>query len=912
MKINKKIIVMTQASVLFALVCFVFSGRSQKFDYATVRAQLAQAQSDLDAGRYADVIAVCEALLPRLDPVLNRADWYEAVWLHSRAQVSNGHAFKSVWFLAETLQKQHIDDSVTAKIAGLTGFACLYAGSFEQGLWFYEQNLTGLLRHHCKNGIGTAYMNLGYSLLGQGDYRAARQYFLTALPLLKVEGNAWNTSETLINLGDLSRYLMEFDSARAYYRRAVDVYPDNQYRLPSLLGWADADQGRYREALAHFRETCRAGNGGTEEARIMGYCADRLGDTLEANRQYRLALQSAEEADDSVRAYTYIGKSLLRRGQPQRALPVFQTALQCRFPDFQPSGWADNPNIGANSAFWPVELLRGKAQALLALGSKRSDYLHGALTAASLAVRALDSLRTGLRDETSGQDAVDYAYATYETGIQAALALDALEPGRGHDVTAYQLAESAKSVVLKNQLAEKELRRSLNLPDSLLWREKAALAAAAYWEAAGRADSLLAANRRLAKIRGDLAQQAPILQKIQTQVQNPGLQELQKALAPGELLLQYFWGDSMVVVFGLQQNALLTHSFRRDAAMEQSLEDFQAALADWRLPAATCAGRAAPLYERLCAPLLARAQGVQRLILVPDGPLWALPFEALTAAQEAPFLVEQYPLSYDWSGALWWQARTRGRTAWAFRSEYGGFAPQYPASAQYAATLGSTAPGDLPEARAAVGAAAASWGGRAWQGEGVDEDLFRREAGRYHLLHLAMHGQADRHDRTRTGLLFPDPKGGIQLLNSLEISQMDLRAELAVLSACNTNSGANYRGEGVMSLSRAFALAGCPAITANLWEVPSRETNDITADFLQLLRRGRSKDEALRAAKLTYLARAEPERRHPYFWAGQVLIGREDPLPGSHLGWWLGGVLAVLGLLGWVWYRKRRSFPALK
>jgi len=168
-----------------------------------------------------------------------------------------------------------------------------------------------------------------------------------------------------------------------------------------------------------------------------------------------------------------------------------------------------------------------------------------------------------------------------------------------------------------------------------------------------------------------------------------------------------------------------------------------------------------------------------------------------------------------------------------------------------------------------------------------------------------MHGLLDKSDRTRTGLAFPGTGDTIRLLNTLEISQMDLSAQLAVLTACNTGSGVVYRGEGVMSLSRAFALAGCPALTANLWEVPSRETNDITAAFLDLLRDGQGKDEALRAAKLDFLHRAEPERRHPFFWAGQVLVGNEQPLRRAlRWGWWVLG-LGVIGLGGLAWRRWR-------
>ena len=96
-------------------------------------------------------------------------------------------------------------------------------------------------------------------------------------------------------------------------------------------------------------------------------------------------------------------------------------------------------------------------------------------------------------------------------------------------------------------------------------------------------------------------------------------------------------------------------------------------------------------------------------------------------------------------------------------------------------------------------------------------------------------------------------------------------------------------------------------VTTDLWEVPSRETNDITADFLQHLHNGQAKDEALREAKLAFLKKAEPERRHPYFWAGQVLIGREAPLPGWYFrGWGIVILIAIILLAAGLWYAVRR------
>jgi len=896
-----------RAMAITAIACFVFwaIGQNTTKPPADVpsKALLEQLQALKDADQYEATLRFSDSISAVFVANGLRTDWYSAIRFKTVAQIDHEHARTAIIQLLPLVQSQSLDDSITAKFYGLLGYACLNAREFEQGAWYFEQNLSGLLRHQCKIGIGFAYMNLGLVLKEQGDYRAAQQYYLSALPQLKTEGYTLNVSEALINLGDISRSLRDYKAAQGYYRHAVQEYPENAYRLDELLGWTEADQGHYREALIHFNKSCQQGPCAADVARIMGYCEEMLGDTTEANRQYGLALESAETAYDSSVVQSYMGKTLLRRKQPQAAILVFQQALHKLFPTLRAGDPSGNPIAGLSNNFWPIELLRGKAEATRALYAQTGDIknLHLALSAVSAAVRAIDALRVSMHNETSGQDAVDYAYSTYETGIQIALDLELAEPGQGHLSTAYEMAEHAKSNVLKTSLRERDLRQSVQIPDSLLWQEKKAMASAAFWEEAGRHDSLLAAVRTLGKVRSEIEKQNPLLLKAREQTQNIPIAAIQHALSEDEMMLQYFWGDSAVIVFAVGKYTLNTHRIPHSAALNQSLDTLRAALTQWHLSPSAYTACAAPVYAQFCAPLLDAEHRVKRLIIVPDGPLWTLPFEALTNP-EGRFLIQGHAISYHWSGALWLQARKQGHH-FATKTGYGGFAPQYKSASGPMASLGSEL-GDLPEARAAVVAAANAWGGTVWQGPSVDKALFQREAGKYGILHLAMHGLLDMKDRTRTGLAFPASGDSINLLNTLEISQMDLSAQLAVLSACNTGSGVVFRGEGVMSLSRAFALAGCPALTANLWEVPSRETNDITAAFLTLLRNGESKDDALRAAKLDFLEHAESERRHPFFWAGQVLIGNEEPIRQSRFWFWVLLGAGVLGGLGWLGWRR--------
>ena len=139
-----------------------------------------------------------------------------------------------------------------------------------------------------------------------------------------------------------------------------------------------------------------------------------------------------------------------------------------------------------------------------------------------------------------------------------------------------------------------------------------------------------------------------------------------------------------------------------------------------------------------------------------------------------------------------------------------------------------------------------------------------------------------------------------------EIYNQSLRAELAVLSACGTGLGKQIRGEGIMSLARAFHYAGCPNIAMSLWQVDDKTTSALMQEFYKQLKAGNPKDEALRQAKLYVLDKHES---HPYYWAPFVLIGDNAPVHFSTSYWWLvwslGGILILIATY-WLYRKQRR------
>ena len=147
-------------------------------------------------------------------------------------------------------------------------------------------------------------------------------------------------------------------------------------------------------------------------------------------------------------------------------------------------------------------------------------------------------------------------------------------------------------------------------------------------------------------------------------------------------------------------------------------------------------------------------------------------------------------------------------------------------------------------------------------------------------------------------------------LHAYELFAMDLPAQMAVLSACNTGLGNLRRGEGMMSLAQAFTYAGCPSVVMSHWPVDDKSTADLMTSFYQHLADGLPKDEALRQARLGFLESATPANSHPYFWGGFVVLGDTSPIVTRSVSLWWFGLAGFLLVFAAVYFVRKRKLAA--
>jgi CHAT domain-containing protein len=288
--------------------------------------------------------------------------------------------------------------------------------------------------------------------------------------------------------------------------------------------------------------------------------------------------------------------------------------------------------------------------------------------------------------------------------------------------------------------------------------------------------------------------------------------------------------------------------------------------------------KAQALYSLLLSPISKR--GWNSIIIVPDGSLHLLPFEALQN-EAGTYLVQQAAVSVAPSATV--LAALRRERATIASREFLGVAFSAPPDNEAAKpgdrTLSDLRGGDIKPLKFAheeVDKAKTALGGDSQILEGIhasEAELKEQPLSEYKVIHLAAHGFGDETAPDRAAIvLSPGSSSQDGLWQAREIRKTRLNAETVVLSACETGTGRLQGQEGIMNLARAFLAAGARSVVASLWDVDDRSTATVMESFYQHLAAGASVKEALRLAQLDFI-KTYAEQASPYLWAGFEVIG---------------------------------------
>jgi CHAT domain-containing protein len=356
---------------------------------------------------------------------------------------------------------------------------------------------------------------------------------------------------------------------------------------------------------------------------------------------------------------------------------------------------------------------------------------------------------------------------------------------------------------------------------------------------------------------------------------------------PTSAFLEYVVTDAKTFLLVLTKNQASESPILRAYPIAIAANDIAKRTRDFRDMLTTrsaFADEARYLYDLLLKPAEQQLKGKTSLCIVPDGILWDLPFQALQP-RNGRYLLEDYSISYAPSLSVLRQMSVQKKREGTLTSLLAFGNPTMPneIAANIKATYRGETLGPLPEAEVEVSALKDIWGplsSRVLIGANARKNLFRSEASKYKIIHLATHGILDDTSPMYSRLIMaraendPNDDG---MLEAREIMQLDLRADLVVLSACDTARGRIGAGEGMIGMSWSFFIAGVPTMVASQWKVDSASTARLMIEFHKRLRQEaltgpQTKASALQQAALGLMK--DPRYRHPYFWAGFVMIGK--------------------------------------
>lgn len=564
---------------------------------------------------------------------------------------------------------------------------------------------------------------------------------------------------------------------------------------------------------------------------------------------------------------------------------------------------------------------------------EQKDWLKS-FNAFQLAANYLDSLRLKNKSFDSQTELLKEKHRVFEQGLKALYELYAFSSDEKWVSRAFEFAEKSKAILLSESLnaqqaltfsgiPEQDQKQEQSLRKEIYYLQKqidlaqaqkkpALLAKVEDWN-----QQIFELSQQYEKLAAQLRKKYPAYMEVRYQPNLTSTDKARQSLRTDEALVEYFVGDSaaFAIVLTKEKSAFIELAppkmWNRQVKelREEILASFQKKDQANHYPRL-----AYELYQQVWEPV-SKLGLPEKITLVPDGPLGYLSFDVLLTAmptqaegfKNLAYLIREHQFRYTYSAKL--LTYEKKRSLMPGGNKFIAFAPVYPSGDKNLATLrGDLA--DLPYAYEEAQKAQEIMGGELLSGEEASEDNFKLMADAYKVIHIAAHARVDDQNPLYSSIYFsPEVEGEEdQALEVFELFNMKLKADLIVLSACETGVGEMKQGEGIISLAWGASYAGAKSVLTSLWQVNDLATSKIIEVFYSFLEKGMDKDEALRQAKLKYLEEGDHLTAHPFYWGGFILIGDYQALGGGMGGMLTLGfiLLAALGI-GLGVYLSRRG-----
>ena len=803
----------------------------------------------------------------------------------------------------------------------------LYTGSiyynenqFDSALFYYNKaaQLNDTYQQPLRES-NRLYNKLGAMYYETGNYRQARNYFEKAITLTNpAEKELINNYK--INIASLLVKLGEFDVAKQYYESLLPslVFENEIYHNLGIISSRLKEYNKAIEYLGKVNYTNNKKNIDLFYNFGVAFAELNMIDSSEFYLQRALAenikWNGRKKNIQLGLILKYKADELLKQQLFKEAISTYQQAIMQFQYDFKDADGYINP-VQFTSAFSFINLfntLTAKAAAFESWYQQEKDIgmLKASLNAYQSAFRLAEFVEKTYDSDDARLFLGKIKYSIHSQPIDVSLQLYDLTKKRNYLEDAYLFDQQNKASILALTIQENALRSESGNTNELFRQEteikttitRLSLKASQLTDSvdlyqinAAIRDKEIELGRLQEKINNEPAQQ-----RKRSLSQIPTVSQLQKSID----------NTSAILSFHLTNNELLTILItpsRFEYNITAINKNFFIALESLKTALHTTSedkryngtNAAMSIYEKLIAPIESKLLQTKRLIIIPDDELNYLPFEALQD-ENKKYLVERFSFQYQYCTALLGKnkktAYIPGTLSFApfassgYKDSSGNFLSHLPASIEEVANLEGIVFADST----------------------ATKKNFLKSIKRLKTIHLATHATANNEEPSRSYISF-FPGNADYKLYAQEIADLNLDStQLVILSACETGTGKLVKGEGLMSLSRAFAYAGCPNIITSLWKAEDKTTSYITQQLHYYLDKKYTKDKALQLAKIDLLNNndIDPRFKSPNFWAHLLFIGDYEARHNLS-NWWLVGI-TILAIALFYTFIKRKSLFAIR
>ena len=809
------------------------------------------------------------------------------------------------------LLESNPDDQLKITVVSQLGYLYMGMGNYPEALKNLEKVLEMARASHNLSFEEIALSQIGSVHYRQNDYIKTEQHWRRALDLSRTIAAKSTKVQTypqnhLGNLGDVYYQLGDIAAAKEAYSASLKLSIEakderNQSSVLKSLGDLYASQGDLNQAREAYEQGLALGekrnNLGNQVGALLGLSAlqRRMGNYQLATEYAQRVLKLLEGRSSPLwegQALNSLGLSHLRFKRIPEALTAFQKTLTM-------DSHATGPRI------------QWEAHAGLARAYVQNSHPDKARQHYQQAIDVIEKVRARLGGDQDKAGFLQDKVEIYKEQIALLLDLYRLDIRSNNGADAFHYNERARARAFFDGLAEAKIDPERDVAPNLLKQRRelytriSTLTAQLIKERSRETNKqdpasigelkkgLDQADKELSDWLRELRRHNPRYAAL-TYPEPVTLAETQRLLDDKTILLSYSLADPVSFLFAVSHNDFQVKRLPSEALLGKRVQDLLTAISDRNSPSPEQYRLHATRLSQDLLPAGRMLAGKKALLVVADGALHRLPFEVLflpgTAAsgdlRRWPYLIRNFAVSYVPSASVLAQLQNDAREV-APKGFIAFGDPLYEHSASSSTLRVTNAAGRLnlqrlPYSRTEIDGIARLFpkddSALFFGAEASEENVKSPERlGRYRIVHFSTHGYINEARPRFSGLVLSLPatirnsQSEDGVLSAYEIFDLKLKADLVVLSACETGLGKEIRGEGLMSLTRAFMYAGTPSVVVSLWNVSDETASDLMIRFYRHLKTpGISKSEALRLAQLETI----DDNGFPYFWAPFVLIGK--------------------------------------